>query len=165
VNIQGKDKLAEFLNEVLPESIPASAELEHINTRDAFVKDVMEGIDAAPMSIQLTPHIMSLINWNQPLDDPMRRQFIPMKSALLPDHPQLALDSPHESLDSPVLGLVHRYPDKALFLGQSILLNLTLSTLCLTLSWKLLLFAHSIAGSALVPMQSAPTPNPSRKSS
>lgn len=35
-----------------------------------------------------------------------------------PDHPKLTLDSLHEIEDSPVKGLVHRYPDKALFLRK-----------------------------------------------
>lgn len=35
---------------------------------------------------------------------------------MVPDHPKLTLDSLHEEADSPVKGLVHRYPDKALFL-------------------------------------------------
>ncbi len=42
-----------------------------------------------------------------------------MKSVMLPDHPKLTLDSLHETADSPVNGLVHRYPDKALFLRES----------------------------------------------
>jgi len=42
-----------------------------------------------------------------------------MKSLMVPDHPKLALDSLHETADSPVKGLVHRYPDKALFLRMS----------------------------------------------
>ncbi|KAF3931356.1 hypothetical protein ABW20_dc0104819 [Dactylellina cionopaga] len=43
-----------------------------------------------------------------------------MKSSLLPDHPMLSLDSLNETHDSPVPGLVHRYPDKALFLATSV---------------------------------------------
>ncbi|KAG6362097.1 hypothetical protein INS49_010326 [Diaporthe citri] len=35
---------------------------------------------------------------------------------MVPDHPKLSLDSLHEDADSVVKGLVHRYPDKALFL-------------------------------------------------
>jgi len=53
-----------------------------------------------------------------PRNDPIFRQFMPMKSAMLPDHPKLTLDSLHEEADSPVKGLVHRYPDKALFLRE-----------------------------------------------
>lgn len=37
---------------------------------------------------------------------------------MVPDHPKLSLDSLHEEADSPVKGLVHRYPDKALFLRK-----------------------------------------------
>lgn len=36
-----------------------------------------------------------------------------------PDHKKLTLDSLDETKDSPVEGLVHRYPDKALFLRKS----------------------------------------------
>lgn len=69
------------------------------------------------MAVRLTPQILSLIDWDDVLADPIRRQFIPLKSSLRPDHPQLSLDSLREMRDSPVPGLVHRYPDKALFLG------------------------------------------------
>ncbi len=88
-------------------------------TRDNFIKDIKEGMNVAPMAIRLTPHILSCIDWSHPVDDPLFRQFIPVKSALLPDHPELALDSLNETMDSPVNGLVHRYPDKVLFLGTS----------------------------------------------
>lgn len=37
---------------------------------------------------------------------------------MLPDHPKLDLDSLGETHHSPVQGLVHRYPDKVLFLGM-----------------------------------------------
>lgn len=59
------------------------------------------------------------MNWRDPRHDPIRRQFLPLKSTLIPEHPKLALDSLHEKADSPVEGLVHRYPDKALFLRES----------------------------------------------
>lgn len=72
------------------------------------------------MATRLTPHILSVVNWQQALDDPVRRQFIPVASSFQPDHPELQLDSLHESLDSPVKGLVHRYPDKVLFLGKMV---------------------------------------------
>jgi lysine 2,3-aminomutase len=107
------------LNEVLPDTFPESENYKGIATREAFIEDVMKGIKAAPMSIRLTPHILSMINWNDPLEDPIRRQFIPMKSTFLPDHPKLTLDSLHEKEDSPAPGLVHRYPEKVLFLGRT----------------------------------------------
>lgn len=98
--------------------MPDTKEYEHIRTREAFIKDVIEGIALAPMSIRLTPHILASINWNDPLRDPLSRQFIPKKSTFQPDHPKLELDSLHESDDAPVEGLVHRYTDKCLFLGE-----------------------------------------------
>src|SRR4051812_8797721 len=81
-----------------------------------FVKDAAVGFQRAPMSVRVTPYIMSLIDWENPYTDPLRIQFIPLGSRLLPDHPKLGLDSLHEQADAPVPGLTHRYPDKALFL-------------------------------------------------
>ena len=78
----------------------------------------MNGIAAAPMAIRLAPYILSLVNWANPIEDPTRRQFIPLKSAMEADHPSLTLDSLKERDDSPVPGLVHRYPDKVLLLGE-----------------------------------------------
>ena len=75
-----------------------------------------EGFAQAPMAVRVSPYALALIDWNDPVNDPIRRQFIPLASALLPDHPRLTLDSLHEQADSPVPGLVHRYVDKALFL-------------------------------------------------
>lgn len=83
-----------------------------------FVQDVLGAITLSPMSIRITPHIMSVIDWTKPLSDPVRRQFIPLRSSLVKDHPKLQLDSLNEEGDSPTPGLVHRYYDKALFLGK-----------------------------------------------
>ena len=81
-----------------------------------FLDDVKEGMRIAPMNMRLSPYVVSRIDWSEPYTDPLRRQFIPVASTRLPDHPRLQLDSLHERKDSPVRGLVHRYPDKALFL-------------------------------------------------
>ncbi|CAF0881575.1 unnamed protein product [Rotaria sordida] len=72
------------------------------------------------MSVKVTPYIASLIDWNNPYNCPIRKQFLPVRSTAEPDHPMLKLDSLHEQEDSPVPGLVHRYPDKVLFLTTSI---------------------------------------------
>jgi lysine 2,3-aminomutase len=82
-----------------------------------FYDDVAEGFKRAPMSIRVSPYLLSLIEWVDPYNDPLRRQFVPVASRLLPDHPKLTLDSLHEQADAPVPGLTHRYPDKALFLA------------------------------------------------
>ena len=74
------------------------------------------GFKRAPMSVRISPYLLSLINWDDPVNDPLRIQFLPMGSRFLPDHPKLGLDSLGEQADAPVAGLTHRYPDKALFL-------------------------------------------------
>ncbi|KAH9474387.1 L-lysine 2,3-aminomutase [Psilocybe cubensis] len=123
-SVQGEKKLREFLSVVLPPSIPPSrTALPHIigiNTPEAFIDSVSDAISRAPMAIRLTPHILSVIDWTNPIDDPVRRQFIPMGNELIPDHHKLKLDSLNEEHDSPVKGLVHRYPTKALFLATSV---------------------------------------------
>ena len=83
---------------------------------DEFLKDAAAGFHNSPMSVRVSPYLMSLIDWEHPYEDPLRTQFIPVGSRLLPDHPKLDLDSLHEQEDAPVPGLTHRYVDKALFL-------------------------------------------------
>ncbi len=81
-----------------------------------FVEDLESGMKQAPMSVRVSPYIVSLIDWERPYDDPLRIQFFPLASRLRPDHPKLGLDSLAEQADAPVAGLTHRYVDKALFL-------------------------------------------------
>ncbi|CZS89254.1 related to lysine 2,3-aminomutase [Rhynchosporium agropyri] len=100
-DVQGKMKLYGFLQEMLPEMIPAKGQQDPNISREEFIKDVMDGIAMAPMSIRLTPHILASIDWENPLNDPLSKQFIPKKSTFQPDHPRLTLDSLHEQEDSP----------------------------------------------------------------
>ncbi|KAF2800497.1 kama family protein [Melanomma pulvis-pyrius CBS 109.77] len=120
--VNSESYLCNFLNTTLPNILTPSSDplLRHIKTKDHFIQDAMNAFAAAPMAIRLTPHILSVVDWTAPLDDPVRRQFIPLASSFVTDHPKLTLDSLHEKQDSPVPGLVHRYPDKALFLATSI---------------------------------------------
>jgi len=83
---------------------------------EKFYEDVAEGLRRAPMAMRVSPYVLSLIDWDDPWDDPLRRQFIPVASSLQPDHPKLNLDSLGEQADAPTPGLTHRYTDKALFL-------------------------------------------------
>lgn len=85
-----------------------------------FYKDVEEGFRKAPMAVRVSPYLMSLIDWQNPYEDPLRRQFVPLQSSLLADHPELHLDTLHEQEDSPIPGFTHRYKDKALFLALDI---------------------------------------------
>jgi lysine 2,3-aminomutase len=81
-----------------------------------FIDQVKRGMEKAPMNLSISPYIISLIDWNDPWNDPLRIQFIPVDDGFKPDHPKLMLDSLGEQNDSPVDGLVHRYFDKVLFL-------------------------------------------------
>ncbi|KAF2272853.1 kama family protein [Westerdykella ornata] len=112
-------KLTTFLEEVLPEKLAPSKNrrLQHIKTKQDFIDDVVKGLRKAPMAVKLTPHISSVIQWEHALDDPIRLQFVPLGSGLVQDHAKLKLDSLNEKDDSVVDGLVHRYPDKVLFLA------------------------------------------------
>ncbi|MSR84433.1 MAG: KamA family radical SAM protein [Candidatus Latescibacteria bacterium] len=94
------------LQEVLRDLVPAS-----------FYQDVSQGVLRSTMSLRISPYILSLIDWHDPVDDPLRLQFMPLASRGVPDHPELALDSLHEQAHSPVPGLTHRYADRALFLA------------------------------------------------
>ncbi|KAJ4991085.1 L-lysine 2,3-aminomutase [Stagonosporopsis vannaccii] len=115
-------KLKRFLSDVLPPVLGTTTNhlLKGIKTREQFIDDASAALKLAPMAIRLTPHLLSVIDWKNPLDDPIRRQFLPLASGIVPDHQKLTLDSLNEQEDSPVPGLVHRYPGRALFLATSI---------------------------------------------
>ena len=83
---------------------------------DSFFEDIYAGLQRAPMALRISPYLLSLIDWTNAFDDPIRAQFMPLASRQHPDHPCLRLDSLGEQADSPVPGLTHRYRDKALFL-------------------------------------------------
>ncbi len=104
---QGKSSITKVakLVETIQDMVPAG-----------FVNDLESGMKQAPMSVRVSPYIVSLIDWEHPYDDPLRIQFFPVASRLLADHPKIGLDSLAEQADAPVPGLTHRYSDKALFL-------------------------------------------------
>lgn len=114
-----------FLNHLWQEknaitSVLALGDLIKNRTSAAFLRDIEAGHQLAPMSIRLTPYILSLIDWNNPISDPLRRQFLPLASEILVDHPMLKLDPMGEQDDSPAPGLTHRYPDRVLFLATNV---------------------------------------------
>lgn len=97
-----KSKLVHFLSKLAPEG---------------FVHEVEKTLAVSPMSIRVTPYVLSLINWEDPWSDPIRRECIPIREEITPNHPMLMFDSLFEQGDTPVKGLTHRYPDKVLFLA------------------------------------------------
>ncbi|MCO5551083.1 hypothetical protein L7F22_004580 [Adiantum nelumboides] len=106
-SIKSKEQAIAFLKNVIPDD-------------KEFHEDVTAGIDKAPMSITLTPYILSCINWKNAMHDPLRKQFLPLASTQEEDHPMTKLDSLSELLQSPVPGLVQRYPDKATLLSTTV---------------------------------------------
>jgi len=89
---------------------PAELEAHGLASRDDLVD--LETV-AARYAIAVTPAIAALINRDDP-DDPIARQFIPT-SAELATEPGERADPIGDRAFSPVAGIVHRYPDRALF--------------------------------------------------
>ncbi len=86
----------------------------------ALVNDLKAGLISTPMNIRITPYVFGLIDWSEPLDDPVRKQFLPLGSQFRPDHPYCMDDSLGEEADSAAPFLTHRYHDKVLFLPATI---------------------------------------------
>ncbi len=78
--------------------------------------DEREALDRAGdrLSLGITPHVLSLIDPDDPAD-PIRRTMVP-QTAELATAPWERDDPLGEEGHSPLPGLVHTYPDKALFL-------------------------------------------------
>ncbi|MDD2228992.1 MAG: lysine 2,3-aminomutase [Candidatus Cloacimonetes bacterium] len=70
--------------------------------------------DAHSFRMAITPHYLSLIDHNNPLD-PVRLQAIPRIAETTVSLSDMA-DPLHEDADSPVPGMTHRYPDRVLLL-------------------------------------------------
>ena len=66
------------------------------------------------LALAITPYFFNLIDRNNP-DCPIRRQVIPRGDEMVVSEEEM-LDSLGEDAHSPVPGLVHRYPDRVLFL-------------------------------------------------
>jgi lysine 2,3-aminomutase len=83
-------------------------------------QDLRDGLSRTPMRLRLTPYLAALIDWANPADDPIGRQFLPLGSRFLPDHPFCQSDSLNEDDDQVAPFLVQRYPDRVLFLPLTI---------------------------------------------
>ena len=66
------------------------------------------------LALAITPYFFNLIDRDNP-DCPLRKQLIPRSGELLVSEGEM-LDSLGEDSHSPVPGIVHRYPDRVLFL-------------------------------------------------
>ncbi|PID39048.1 MAG: lysine 2,3-aminomutase [Proteobacteria bacterium] len=103
-----------------PTTIVQLAELLGERLDSTFLADVREGFARAPMSMRVTPYVLSLVDWDDPTHDPIRRQFLPLGSEHEPSHPMATLDSLAEQKDAAAPGLTHRYPDKVLLLATDV---------------------------------------------
>ncbi|MGE3953778.1 MAG: KamA family radical SAM protein [Parachlamydiales bacterium] len=96
-----------------------------IRTREALVPyltptpDEEEGLAFAnkKLAFAITPHLFNLIDREDP-DCPIRRQVIPQGAERILS-PEERIDPLGEEGLSPVPGIVHRYPDRVLFLVTS----------------------------------------------
>lgn len=86
----------------------------------ATLDEIEKGLDKVGMSIRINPYVLEMIDWDNAETDPIRRQFLPMFSEIEADHPCTTVDSLDERGTTPAPNLVHRYPDKVLFLVTSV---------------------------------------------
>lgn len=97
----------------LKNRINSLADLEkHINLTQEERSGILLSGNRLAMSI--TPHFMNLVDKDDP-NCPIRRQIIPRMEESLDDPLELS-DPCGEDSHMPVPGLVHRYPDRVLFL-------------------------------------------------
>ncbi|MFA5261993.1 MAG: hypothetical protein WC450_12270 [Candidatus Omnitrophota bacterium] len=82
----------------------------------SLTPDEEEGIDhcGQKLTMAIPPYFATLIDPDNPAC-PIRRQCVPTRQELIPSPGEL-LDPCGEDKDSPIKGLVHRYPDRVLFL-------------------------------------------------
>ncbi|MFO7665982.1 MAG: KamA family radical SAM protein [Desulfobacterales bacterium] len=76
-------------------------------------REILESNGGA-MPLAITPYYASLLDKTNPMH-PLRRAVVPIKAELCKSHGE-SEDPLGEDADSPVKGLVHRYPDRVLFL-------------------------------------------------
>ncbi|HYN87625.1 MAG TPA: lysine 2,3-aminomutase [Ardenticatenaceae bacterium] len=97
----------------LKHRVNTRTELEAIGVE--LTPEEIEGVEADDkFRLDITPYFASLIDPTDP-SCPVRRQVIPLGRELVPFDAMMA-DSLSEDKHMPVPGLVHRYPDRVLFL-------------------------------------------------
>lgn len=90
--------------------------VEQIERHMALTPEEREGcaFSSRKLALAITPYFFNLIDRDDP-SCPIRRQVIPRSEESLVSEEEMA-DSLGEDSHSPVPGLVHRYPDRVLFL-------------------------------------------------
>ncbi|MFG3817971.1 KamA family radical SAM protein [Limnothrix redekei] len=90
--------------------------LDSQKVSNELCSEIVGGIQKNSMALRLTHHVLRLIDWRSILQDPIRKQFLPLQSEYIESHPKATQDSLTEKVFQPQDGLIHRYPDKVLFL-------------------------------------------------
>jgi lysine 2,3-aminomutase len=95
-------------------------DLEGLEERMELTVEEREGCLFArnKLSLAITPYFFNLIDREDP-DCPIRRQVIPRMEEMV-THPEELLDPVGEEGSMGVAGLVHRYPDRCLFLVTNV---------------------------------------------
>ncbi len=91
-------------------------EIARLFNIDDFTSDRLGGVFELYRTA-ITPYYLCLIDFDDPRD-PLRVQSVPAVEELL-NPGELTWDPLNEEGDSPVTGIVHRYPDRCLFLVTS----------------------------------------------
>src|ERR1700741_119170 len=98
----------------LKNRVTSLAQLEqHLNLSDEERSGVL--LSGDKLALAVTPHFFNLVPRGNP-EDPIRRQVIPRIEETWTSPYDMA-DPCGEDSHMPVPGLVHRYPDRVLFLG------------------------------------------------
>ncbi|KAJ6029227.1 L-lysine 2-3-aminomutase [Penicillium canescens] len=77
-SVQSEPALCEFLLSVLPAAIPPQNDMApHLRTTDIhapvqLIQRGQERIKKAPVAVSLSPHLLRVINWQDPLNDPVQ---------------------------------------------------------------------------------------------
>lgn len=105
------------LAEALRSSVTTLPELRtYLRERGLDPERVLGSTLAEPpvLPLRIPRYYLDLINWDDP-NDPLRRQVLPLaaEQVVLPDDLR---DPIGDAVHSPVAGIVHRYPDRVLFL-------------------------------------------------
>ena len=88
-------------------------ELLGVELGEKVRNDFLNTVEKFPMSV--TPYYLSLIDTDNVQNDPVFMQSFPSPSELIISKHDM-LDPLHEDEDSPVPSIIHRYPDRVLFL-------------------------------------------------
>jgi len=122
----GEERVCRILEEITGEATDWNNwhwQMRHrIKTKDALARVIdltpeeEAGIDGlkGKFTMAISPYFASLMDPQDP-DCPIRRQCVPRKEELLTADEEM-IDPCGEEKNSPVHGLVHRYPDRVLFL-------------------------------------------------